>query len=396
MRAGVRGLGEGAGDEEDERRERGENVVLLPGGEGEEGEGDGGPEEKEEAGALVGREGVGAEAGAESSGAERKGFSEGGGKEGGPGQEPDEEEAEKEPERDGVVVAGDTEVEVAEELLIDEVEPGPAVDVALGGERDGEVAVGEGEATGMPLGGVGEGGEDVPGSGDQQEDGGAGERVKLTEAAERASPVVGGEEGCQDDGDGKDDADQALGKDVEGAGEGEGPAEKAGGLGLLLGAPEGEQGKGEPAADEDVRDIDAGKDEEAEARKGDEAGVEAGATRVEGCAGEVFEQEREQEDGQGEGETGSGGRDAEELEAGGHGPVKERGFLEIADAVGIEGDEVVAEEHLAGDFGVNGVSVVEQGRGEEGEGGVEEQPQGDEKRTIAAEGHLIKTKCKWI
>ena len=59
----------------------------------------------------------------------------------------------------------------------------------------------------------------------------------------------------------------------------------------------------------------------------------------------------------------------------GHGPVEERGLLEVADAVGVEGDVVVAEEHLAGDFGVDGVGVVEEWRGEEGEAGVEGDPE---------------------
>ena len=35
---------------------------------------------------------------------------------------------------------GDAEVEVAEEVLVDEVEPEPAVDVAVGGEGDLPVA----------------------------------------------------------------------------------------------------------------------------------------------------------------------------------------------------------------------------------------------------------------
>ncbi len=50
-------------------------------------------------------------------------------------------------------------------MLVDEVEPEPAVDVAVGGERDGPVALGEGEVAGVALGGVGEGDEDVPGGG---------------------------------------------------------------------------------------------------------------------------------------------------------------------------------------------------------------------------------------
>jgi hypothetical protein len=75
--------------------------------------------------------------------------------------------------------------------------------------------------------------------------------------------------------------------------------------------------------------------------------------------------------------------DAEEAEACGHGPVEERGFFEIADAVGVEGDPVVAEEHLAGDFGVDAVGVIEERRGEEGEAGVEKEPESEEDEAVA-------------
>ena len=126
------------GDEEDHGRKRGEDVVLLASGEREEGERQDCPEDEEEAGALVGVEFAGEEAGAEGAGGERQGAGQGSGEEGGPGHEPDEDEAEEEPEGDGVVVTRDAEVEVAENLLVDEVEPGPAVDVAVGGERHGQ------------------------------------------------------------------------------------------------------------------------------------------------------------------------------------------------------------------------------------------------------------------
>ncbi len=96
---------------------------------------------------------------------------------------------------------------------------------------------------------------------------------------------------------------------------------------------------------------------------------------MEGAAGEGFDDESEGEDGEGEWEACGGCADTEDFEAGGHGPVEERGFLEVADAVGVEGDVVVAEEHLAGDFGVDGVGVVEEWWGEEGEGGVEGDPE---------------------
>src|ERR1035437_6837862 len=69
----------------------------------------------------------------------------------GPGHEPDQAEAPEEPERDGVVVAGDAEVEVAEDRFVDEVEPEPAVDVSLRWQRDGEVAVRKGQVSGMAL-----------------------------------------------------------------------------------------------------------------------------------------------------------------------------------------------------------------------------------------------------
>ena len=117
-------------------------------------------------------------------------------------------------------------------------------------------------------------------------------------------------------------------------------------------------------------------------------GVEAGAGGAEGSAGEGFDDEGEGEDGEGEREAcGGGGAELpKSLKAGGHGPVEERGFLEVADAVGVEGDPVVAEEHLAGDFGVDGVGVVEQRRGEEGEAGVEEDPEGEEDEAVVVAG----------
>jgi len=52
----------------------------------------------------------------------------------------------------------------------------------------------------------------------------------------------------------------------------------------------------------------------------------------------------------------------------------------------------VAEEHLAGDFGVDGVGVVEERRGDEGEAGVEEKPESDEDEAIAAR---LETRLWW-
>ncbi len=76
-------------------------------------------------------------------------------------------------------------------------------------------------------------------------------------------------------------------------------------------------------------------------------------------------EECEQEDGDGLWEMGGEGVEAEDAEAEGVEPVGEGGFLEVADAVDAEGDEVSGEGHVAGCVGVGGVGVVEQGRSEE-------------------------------
>ena len=44
----------------------------------------------------------------------------------------------------------------------------------------------------------------------------------------------------------------------------------------------------------------------------------------------------------------------------GYEPIGERGFLEVADAADVEGDEIAGESHMAGGVGVGGVGVVEQ------------------------------------
>ena len=139
-------------------------------------------------------------------------------------------------------------------------------------------------------------------------------------------------------------------------------------------------------ADEQVGNVDAGEDEDAEAGEGDEACVEAGAGAKERAAGEGLEDEGEGGDGESKRQAGGGGGGSEEAHGSGHEPVEERGFLEVADAVGVESDEVVAEEHLAGDLCVHGVGVVEQRRGEEGEGAVKEEPEGEEDEAVSAAG----------
>ena len=252
------------------------------------------------------------------------------------------------------------------------------------------MAVGEGEVARMALGGVGLGDEDVPRGGDEEEDDGAGDGVELADASYDGGEAAAGEdEVSEDNEDGEDDADEALGENVEGAASGEEPAESWAcvglSVGLLGGAGFGEpvevEGEGEPEADVGVGEEDAGEDEDAEAGEKYEAGVEAGSGG-ECAAGEAFEDEGEREDGECDGKARGGGADAEEFEAERHAPVEDGGLFEVADAIGVEGDPVVALEHLAGDFGVDGVGVVEERGDEEGEAGVEEEPEDEEDEAV--------------
>ena len=166
-------------------------------------------------------------------------------------------------------------------------------------------------------------------------------------------------------------------------------------LGGLLGEPVAEDGEGKPEADHGVGDDDAGEDEDTEAGEGEETSVKAGSCAREGPPGEGFDDECEGEDGEGEGDSCGGGTDAEELETGSHGPVKERGFFEVPNVVGVESDPVVAKKHLAGDLGVDGVGVVEERRSDESEACVAEEPESNQDdavaldRGIGGRGHVI-------
>ena len=234
----------------------------------------------------------------------------------------------------------------------------------------------------------------MPRGGDQQEDCGACYGVELLDSGNRAAAAAGCDEVQGDDSDREDEADQALSENSEGAAGGEAEAGRACRLRLLVGEPVAEDGEGETEADHRVGDGDAGEDEDSEARERDEGGVESGAGACEGAAGEGLAGEREGEDGEGERDARGRGSYSEDLHAGGHRPVEERGFLEVADSVGVERRPVVAQEHLAGDLGVDGVGVVEQWWREQGEAGVEEEPEQDEEESVAVDrreldGHVV-------
>ena len=134
-----------------------------------------------------------------------------------------------------------------------------------------------------------------------------------------------------------------------------------------------------------VGDDDAGEDEDAEAGEQDDGGRRRGRLgwQLEGSAGEGFEDEVRARTVKARGRRAAAVRTPKSLKLAAMRPVEEWGFFEVADAVGVEGDPVVAEEHLAGDFGVDGVGVVEERRGEEGEAGVEDEPESEEDEAVA-------------
>ncbi len=125
------------------------------------------------------------------------------------------------------------------------------------------------------------------------------------------------------------------------------------------------EGGAEEEGEDDLWDVDAGEEEDSGGGEYGEAGVEGGAG-AEGFVGPVEAEEGEEKNTDGLGEVGGEGVEAEDAEAEGVEPVGEGSFLEVADAVDVEGDEISGQGHVAGCVGVGGVGVVEQRRGEEG------------------------------
>src|SRR5581483_5296745 len=345
------------------------------------------------------------------------GSDDGGEEEGGPGKEPEDEQEPEDRDGDLPVVVGDAAAEEARDVLVVEIEPGPA---GAGWEAD---------AGGHGDGGVAERGEDVPGERDGEEGDGCGEELQVAELRELA-----GEGEVEDrEGGGEDEADEAFGEDAEGEDGGEaehgeergvgdcadppvrlhaseqarrGPRCAYGwgirvcggaGVGPGINAIEGDEeevdGEGHPEGDEDVRDEEAGVEPGADGERHGEGGVEAAA--VGGVGGrdggeeadaERVDGEEEREDAEGEWEAGGPVVDAEEVHGAGGEPVHEGRLVEEADAVDEGRDEILAEEHLAGDFDVDGVDVVEQAGGEDAAEVEDEPGKGDEREGAEAPG----------
>src|SRR5262249_33601155 len=143
-------------------------------------------------------------------------------------------------------------VEEAKEVLVDEIEPEEAANVAL--RR------------------IAQTGEDVPRGGDDQKNERAGQQAHPQEM-----PELAGEEQVQADGRKRENqSDQALGQNVQRAGSSKPPTRPAGGLVALKGEEKESEGEDEPEADENVRDEEARENERAQSQRGGESSVESG------------------------------------------------------------------------------------------------------------------------
>ncbi len=65
---------------------------------------------------------------------------------------------------------------------------------------------------------------------------------------------------------------------------------------------------------------------------------------------------------------------SKELKARGHDPVQEGCLFQVADAICVESDPIVAEHDFAGRFGMNGVGIIEE-RGPKKGGAIGDYPE---------------------
>jgi hypothetical protein len=152
---------------------------------------------------------------------------------------------------------------------------------------------------------------------------------------------------------------------------------------VVEGDEEEVDGEGHPEGEEDVWDVETGIEIGTDAGGEGESGIEAcavGACRrdgVEEADAQGVGTEEQRKDGQGERKARGPVMDAEEMHrAGGH-PIHEGRLVEETNAVDVGSDVIVSLHHLAGDFDVHGVDVVEQTGGEE-TGDLEDEPGEDE------------------
>jgi hypothetical protein len=266
-----------------------------------------------------------------------------------PGKQPDKKQAPEENERDGAIVDGVALAEITEKMLVDEVKPEEALRLARGG--------------------IAQRCENVPGSGDQEKNERAGEEAH----AQQMTQVASEKQKKENYRSGKYQANKALCQDVERYGGGETPTGEKRGT-LLLPADEEEiHPKADPEANEDIRNGDARKEIRSKRGSAYDCGPKSGLVREKSPTGEKQEQ-KQGENAQTLWEASLPITDSEETEAGRHGPIGERGFFEVADAVFVKSHPVVPEQHFSPCFGMRSVGVIKERR-RENSGNVDEYPE---------------------
>jgi len=127
-----------------------------------------------------------------------------------------------------------------------------------------------------------------------------------------------------------------------------------------------------PQAEDDVGNVETGKEVWSDAGRHCQSGIETAAIRgvrwrrvAEEADSEEVDADKKGCDGQCQWNSGGPIRFSEEVHgAGGH-PVHERGFVEEANAVDVRGYEVVTMQHLTSNFDVDGIDIVEQSGGKD-------------------------------
>ena len=105
------------------------------------------------------------------------------------------------------------------------------------------------------------------------------------------------------------------------------------------------------------------------------ARIEAGDIGSEQAAAGGVDHQKKSECSESQGQARGPILGPKDSEAGGHAPVHERSLFEIADAIGVEGNPVMARDHFPRNFGMHGVGIIQQRRTEKRKACVEQQPE---------------------
>jgi len=185
--------------------------------------------------------------------------------EGGPGHQPYKDKSPEEQQWNRVVVPGHSQIEVPQQVLIDEIEPGPAMDVSVRWLRYDPMTMGKGDASRLTLCRVCEANKKVPRCGNDKKNQDAAKGMQLAKPGDTPANSTGEKQVQENNSNRKNNSDKALGKNIERAAGGEPIAEQTVWLRLLLGKPIAEDCNRKPEADHYVGDRDASEDKDSEA-----------------------------------------------------------------------------------------------------------------------------------